>query len=99
LQHNNDPGADHVSYILGTLQSGIDSFFVVAHSCRCSSGLEESWKPEDWLPLGFEQAKTDFVKTFDEMIDVNTTPVQKVADLLRAIRIQLAFLAWYFPLG
>lgn len=99
LRHRSEPDASDTSYLMGTVQSGIDSFVAIGHSCRSFTGFEESWVADHSLPLGFPEIKSAFLTYFSELTDANSAPVDRLASLLRLVRIQLAFVAWYFPWG
>lgn len=99
LRHESEPDAADTSYLMGTVQSGIDSFVAVGHACRSFAGLEESWVADQKLPLGFPEIKSAFLTYFSELTDANSSPVDRLGSLLRLVRIQLGFVAWYFPWG
>src|SRR6266542_6579399 len=68
---------DHseLSYVLGTIQSGVDDFFLVGYACRSFNGLEESWLPEwpNWRSLA--ELKELFLKRFESLVGADTEPV------------------------
>ncbi len=98
-QNNDEPSADELSFILGSIQSGIDSFFLVGYTCRSFSGLEESWIPEPRLERSFAEVRTASLGYFSVLIRIESNPIERLGSLLSLIRIQLAFLASYFPWG
>jgi hypothetical protein len=96
---NSEPDASSIFYAMGTIQSGIDEFVLVASTSRCFIGLEESWVADRHLPAAFDEFRSAFLRFFDSLIDARSAPVDRVASLLSLLRIQLAFFAWYFPWG
>ena len=99
LKHPVEPAPSELSYIMGTVQSAVDSFFLVGHTCRVFSGVEESWVPEQTLPSGFMEVRTAFLSHFDVLTHPRSTPVHRLGSLLSLLRIQLAFMAYFFPWG
>jgi len=45
-RQGDEPDPSETEYVMGTIQSGIDFFVQVGHSCYSFRGLEESWKPQ-----------------------------------------------------
>jgi hypothetical protein len=99
LSGNSEPDASTISYAMGTIQSGIDEFVLIAYTCRCFVGLAESWVTDRYLPSAFDEFRSAFLRAFDRLIDAQSAPVDRVTSLLSLLRIQLAFFAWYFPWG
>ena len=93
-----EPDASTMFYAMGTIQSGIDEFVLLACTSRCFVGLEESWVADRHL-ASFDEFRSAFLRSFDRLIDARSAPVDRVASLLSLLQIQLAFFAWYFPWG
>jgi|SRR5579863_549183 len=94
-----DPDPSESEYVMGTIQSGIDFFVQVGHSCYSFRGLEESWKPQDPLPVGFVEMKGAYLRHFGALCREESGPAERLGSLLSLIRIQIAFLAYVFPWG
>src|SRR5437867_1444817 len=87
LRHPIELVPSESSYMMGTVQSGVDSFFLVGHTCRVFSGLEEAWVPEHVLPSAFVEVRTAFLRHFDVLTLPSSTPVQRLSSLLSLLRI------------
>ena len=94
-----DPDPSESEYVMGTIQSGIDFFVQVGHSCYSFRGLEESWKQQDRLPVVFAEVKGAYLRHFGALCREEAGPAERLGSLLSLIRIQIAFLAYVFPWG
>jgi hypothetical protein len=98
-EHETEPSASELSYMMGTIQSGIDSFFMVGYTCRSFAGLEESWIPERLFPSDVAEIRPTALHLFQALHQRDSSPVDRLGSLLSLLRIQFALVAWYFPWG
>jgi len=99
LEKDESPTPDEISYMMGTIQSGIDHFVLFGHLCWMFSGLQESWIPELCVHQSFSRTKADVLRFFETLVATSSSPVERVASLLSLVRIQLAFFAHFYPWG
>jgi hypothetical protein len=99
VQAIDPPDPSELSYVMGTIQSGVDEFFLVGHVCRSFKDLEESWTPERQSWRTFTDIKVVFLDHLDVVIGEPSSPVERVGSLLSLMQIQLALLSRYFPWG
>ena len=76
LKYSTEPVPSEVSYMVGTVQSAVDSFFLIGQISRVFRELEESWARQPALPSSFIEIRTAFLRHFDVLKYPNSTAVQ-----------------------
>ncbi len=97
-QQGDQPESGDADYVMGTIVSGVESFVHVGHSCHCFVGLEEAWVPEE-PPKTFKELKSLYLLHFESLANEELQPRDRLQALLSLIRLQLLFLAYFFPWG
>ena len=97
LEKNDSPTPDEISYMMGTIQSGIDQFVLFGHLCRMFSGLQESWTSEPSRYQNFVNTRADVLHLFERLVATRSSPIERLASLLSLVRIQLMFFAHFYP--
>jgi len=98
-KQGNQPDSQEADYMMGTIVSGVESFFQVGHSCRCFVGLEETWQIDKQLPTTFVELKKRYLRHFEDLANEELHPRERLQALLSLSRLQLLLLAHLFPWG
>ncbi len=93
----NAPPLDEVNYVIGTIRSGIDDFFTLAHRCVIIDTDRSTWAFEKDPQWSFPRLRTTFFNHFKTLKAAETKAVDRLASLLVLIHLQLMFLSWHFP--
>lgn len=94
------PPPVEIDYILGTIRSGIDEFFALAHLCAIIDARSEAWTFDRHTSWDFPKLRKDFLHNFQYLMESqNVEAVNGLAHLLLLTHLELVFLAQHFPSG
>lgn len=89
-----------IDYMMGTIRSGIDEFFLLIYSC--SSGIEK----EKWIaafdPLrvwNYPELRREFLSRFESLASPQLDRADRLVSLLLLTHLELMYLAQNFPLA
>lgn len=91
------PDAYSIVYMSGTIRSGIDEFYLLAHSCRHAArdGATKSIDPhEHW---DFPGLRERFMRGFEHLADPDMSGGDRLVSLFSLTHLELVFLARHFP--
>ena len=98
LTSGEPPAAREIEYVMGTIRSGLDHFFALAHDCAIINTPMSSWSIDGPTSLEFASLKKDFIGRFENLARPDlATAVERLAWLLALSRLELLFLAHHFP--
>jgi hypothetical protein len=91
------PPADEIDYVMGTIRSGMDEFFLLAYSCRCINTENETWSFDRHVHWNFPELRETFIRRFQHLVESDDSAVDRLASLLLLAHLELVFLAQNFP--
>ncbi len=97
LQQSNDvPEWDEADYMAGTIRSGMDWFFSIAHTGRILTGLklQSGFGPK--LPSTFPELKASYASVFHQVLE-STHSIKAIGLLLSLVQMMFLFMTVYFP--
>ena len=97
VRHGESPGVEEIDYIMGTIASGIDEFFLLAYACRFIDTDRKTWNIDPHEHWDFRALRAKFIHAFEHLADPNTSAVDKLSALFALTHLELTFLARYFP--
>jgi hypothetical protein len=97
VKFGESPDAGEIDYMMGTIRSGIDEFFLLAYGCR--SLVETRWtKSLDMdAPWDFPSLRERFLRYFDQLSGEDLSVSDRLDLLFTLTRLELVFLARHFP--
>lgn len=90
------PPAEEIDYVMGTIRSGMDEFFLLAYNCR-SINTSETWGFDPHVHWDFPALRERFMRGFEHLADPDVSVVDRLASLLALTHLELVFLAQHFP--
>jgi len=95
-QSTDGPGFDDAEYMAGTIRSGLDWFFSMAHTGNCLRGLKlrSGFGPK--LPSTFSELKASYESVWRQLLESQHS-IQAVGLLLSLLQLMFLFMAVYFP--
>jgi hypothetical protein len=95
-QWNDVPELGEAEYMVGTIRSGLDWFFPMAHTGRILIGLklQSGFGPK--LPNSFAELKASYDSVFHQVFQ-STHSIKALGLLLSLVQMMLLFMAVYFP--
>jgi len=98
VKSGDNPPAAEIQYVMGTIRSGMDWFFGLAHNCAIINTPRNSWNfipQERWDFCAFRRK---FLSNFERLTAATDTGVvDRLALLLELTHMELVFLARHFP--
>jgi hypothetical protein len=97
LQRSSDvPQLSDAEYMAGTIRSGLDWFFAMAHTGGILTGLtlQNGFGPK--LPSTFPELKASYDSLFREVLE-STHSIKAIGLLLSLVQMMLLFMTVYFP--
>lgn len=98
VKFGDNPPAAESRYVMGTIRSGMDWFFGLAHDCAIINTPRSSWNfvpQERWDFSGFRRR---FLSNFERLTgDTDIGVIDRLALLLALTHMELVFLAQHFP--
>jgi hypothetical protein len=97
LQQSNDvPELGEAEYMAGTIRSGMDPFFSMAHTGNILTGLklQRGFGPK--LPGTFSELKASYQSVFHQVLE-STHSIKAMGLLLSLVQMMFLFMTVYFP--
>jgi hypothetical protein len=98
VKFGDSPEAYDIDYMMGTIRSGIDEFFLLAYICR-SLFDEGFWTGAIDQQVHWKAAelRIEFMRRFEHLEDPDLKVVDRLASLFVLAHLELVFLAQNFP--
>jgi hypothetical protein len=95
-QSKDVPELDEAEYMAGTIRSGLDWFFSMAHTGGILTGLklQSGFGPK--LPSSFPELKASYDSVFHRVLE-STHSIKAIGLLLSLVQMMLLFMTVYFP--
>ena len=98
LNAGEQPPPGEIEYVIGTIRSGMDHFFALAHACAVINTPRSSWNVDSRAGWDFALLRKDFIRGFERLGDsAPASAVERLAGLLALTRLELLFVAHHFP--
>ena len=96
-QRSNDvPELGDAEYMAGTIRSGLDWFFSIAHTGGILTGLKLQSGFGPRLPSTFSELKASYDSVFHQVLE-STHSVKMIGLLLSLVQMMFLFMTVYFP--
>ena len=93
------PDVAEADYIVGTIRSGIDHFFSLAHLSNTVDSLDLQKGFELDAPRQFSEMKSSYSSVFHELVRDDLSAPRRLGFLLALVRLMMLFMAIQFPEG
>jgi hypothetical protein len=95
-QQKNSPELDEAEYMAGTIRSGLDWFFSMAHTGGILTGLklQSGFGPK--LPSTFPELKASYNSVFHQLLESGHS-IKAIGLLLSLVQMMSLFMTVYFP--
>jgi hypothetical protein len=88
---------ENVRYMMDTIRSGMDQFFLLGYSCSAINVGGDVWRFDHEVPRSFQELREAFMRRFDNLIAPESSAIDRLASLLALTHLELVFLAQHFP--
>ena len=97
LKFGETPPAEEISYVMDTIRSGMDQFFLFAFSCRGINTEDDTWNFDRHVHWDFPELRNTFMRRFEHLVESDASAVDRLASLLALTHLELVFLGQNFP--
>jgi hypothetical protein len=98
VEHGERPPAEDIDDIMGTIRSGIDHFFSLAHFCKIIDMEREARSMERCLHWDFRALRETFVRGYERFAErPDVSAADALPSLFALTHLELVFLAQHFP--
>jgi hypothetical protein len=97
LKFGETPPMNEVTYMMDTIRSGLDHFFLLAYSCRAIDNKVAKWSFDRDAGASFPQLRRYYLHCFEELCRPEADAGDRLASLLALVHLKLTFLAQNFP--
>jgi len=98
LDHGETPSDLDADYVMGTIRSGMDQYFSLAHSASTISDQFARWNFDQQAISSFPELRSACLRRFQELFNPQATACELLASLIAFVHLELLFLAHTFPL-
>ncbi|MGA7380281.1 MAG: hypothetical protein WBX03_05475 [Terriglobales bacterium] len=97
LNFGETPPLNEVNYVMDTIRSGMDEFFLLAQVCRVLTDEFARWNFDRQVISNFSELRTASLRRFEELTRTDASAGEQLASLLAFVHLELVFLAQNFP--
>jgi hypothetical protein len=97
VKFGDSPGVYEIDYMMGTVRSGMDSFYQLAYICRGISGSTWTKSVNPQVHSDFPVLREMFMRGFEHLDDPDASLLDKLDSLFALTHLELEFLAHHFP--
>jgi hypothetical protein len=89
---------DETTYVMDTVRSGLDLFWLLARGCSAIRRDYVAWTFEERMPQTYVEFRDCSRHHFEQPEGPDATALQRLSSLLTLLHLELMFMAYHFPL-
>jgi hypothetical protein len=100
VKFGENPPAEAIDFVIGTIRSGIDEFFSLAYICRLVDTARDTWTFDRHSQWDFPALRERFLRSLEHLAESrDASAAHSLASLFALVHLELVFLAQHFPLA